>query len=67
MTLPHALKTAGQGLAVGGGLAALGYAALVACEAVAGAAGGWMGFGTVSGAERALRHAIHAQLAPGRL
>ena len=30
MTLPHALKTAGQGLAVGGGLAALGYAALVA-------------------------------------
>ena len=30
MTLPHALKTAGQGLAVSGGLAALGYAALVA-------------------------------------
>jgi len=30
MTLPHALKTAGQGLALGGGLAALGYAALVA-------------------------------------
>ena len=30
MTLPHALKTAGQGLAVGGGLAALGYAAHVA-------------------------------------
>ena len=40
---------------------------LDACEAVAGAAGGWMGFGTVSGAERALRHAIYAQLAPGRL
>ena len=37
---------------------------LDACEAVAGAAGGWMGFGTVSGAERALRHAIYAQLAP---
>ena len=40
---------------------------LDACEAVAGAAGGWMGFRTVSGAERALRHAIYAQLAPGRL
>ena len=40
---------------------------LDACEAVAGAAGGWMGFGTVSGAERALRHAIYAHLAPGRL
>ena len=40
---------------------------LDACEAVAGAAGGWLGFGTVSGAERALRHAIYAQLAPSRL
>ena len=40
---------------------------LDACDAVAGAAGGWMGFMTVSGAERALRHAIYAQLAPGRV
>ena len=39
---------------------------LDACEAVAGAAGGWMGFRTVSGAERALRHDLDAQLAPGR-
>ena len=31
------------------------------------AAGGWLGVGTVSSAERALRHAIYAQLAPGRL
>ena len=33
----------------------------------AGAAGGWLGLGTVSGAERALRHALYAQLAPGKL
>ena len=40
---------------------------LDASEAVAGTAGGWLGFGTVSGAERALRHDSYAQLAPGRL
>lgn len=40
---------------------------LDACDAVAGADGGWIGFGTVSAEERRLRHAICSQLAPARL
>lgn len=38
---------------------------LDACDAVAGAAGGWIGFRTVSAEERGLRDAICSQLAAG--